>query len=222
MHTSIRRIAEKELGIMTSSSMREDPLFMRNTFDCRGRWGIPLVHRQKIDTDAISLIACSDTRRNDHSENCRKGVHFFVDDYRFKDIYVHPQRTLDKYAQYAFLLTPDFSTYADMPIWRQIESVAQNRWIGAFWQSKGLQVIPTISWSTPRSFDFCFDGVETKSIVAVSTLGCRKASVHFLRGYDAMRERLTPDAIICFGTPISGMRGNIIDVNYIESRKVVR
>lgn len=207
---------------MTSITMRKDPLFMRNTFEGRGRWEIPLVRKQQIDTRDISLVACSDTKRNDNAENCRRGVHFFVDDYRFADIYRHPERTLEKYSRYAFLLTPDFSTYADMPLWRQLESVACNRWVGAYWQSKGLLVVPTISWSTPTCFDFCFDGVEQNAIVAVSTLGCRKAKLQFMRGYDAMLQKLSPEQIICFGEPFEEMHGNIISVNYRDSRKAVR
>ena len=144
---------------MTSKAMRNDPLFMRNTFSSIGKWGIPLVRKQAFPTDAIQLVACSDTRANDNEENRKKGVHFFVDDYRFSGIYNHPDRSLERYAQYAFLLTPDFSTYADMDLWRQLESVAKNRWVGAYWQNKGLTVIPTISWSNSRSFEFCFDGV---------------------------------------------------------------
>ena len=34
----------------------------------------------------------------------------------FSGIYDHPDRSLERYAQYAFLLTPDFSTYADMDL----------------------------------------------------------------------------------------------------------
>lgn len=207
---------------MTSENMRANPLFMRNSFDGQGRWNIPLVHKQAIDTQAISLIACSDTRSKDNDANRRHGVHFFVDDYRFEGIYSHPERTLAKYSQYAFLLTPDFSTYADMDLWRQIESVAKNRWVGAYWQSNGLTVIPTISWSTPRSFDFCFDGVEQNAVVAVSTLGCRRSKVSFLRGYEAMLNKLEPQTIICFGEPLPGMDGNIVFVDYRASRKVVR
>ena len=135
---------------------------------------------------------------------------------------MHPERTLAKYSQYAFLLTPDFSTYADMDLWRQIESVAKNRWVGAYWQNNGLTVIPTISWSTPRSFDFCFDGVEQNAVVAVSTLGCRRSKVSFLRGYEAMLNKLEPQTIICFGEPLPGMDGNIVFVDYRASRKVVR
>ena len=120
------------------------------------------------------------------------------------------------------LLTPDFSTYADMNLWRQIESVAKNRWVGAYWQSNGLTVVPTISWSTPRSFDFCFDGVEQNAVVAVSTVGCRRSKASFLCGYEAMLNKLNPKTIICFGEPFLEMKGNIVFVDYRTSRKVVR
>lgn len=145
---------------MTSKSMRENPLFMCNNFEKVGKWGIALVKNQELSTDNIKLVACSDTRANDNELNKKKVVHFFVDDYRFSGIYNNPERSLKRYSQYDFLLTPDFSTYADMDLWRQLESVAKNRWIGAYWQSKGRTVIPTVSWSNTRSFEFCFDGVE--------------------------------------------------------------
>ena len=202
--------------------MRDNPLFMRNSFATTGKWGIPLVKKQELTTENIMLVACSDTRANDNEANKKKGVHFFVDDYRFSGIYDNPERTLERYSQYAFLLTPDFSTYSDMDLWRQLESVAKNRWVGAYWQSKGRIVIPTVSWSTPRSFEFCFDGVEQHATVAISTLGCKKAKIDFMRGYEVMLEKLRPEAIICFGDPFSEMQGNLLVVDYRESRKVVR
>ncbi len=195
---------------------------MRNSYEGQGLLNIPLIRKQEIDTSAISLIACSDTRRKDNEINRVNGVHFFVDDYRFENIYNHPERTLEKYRQYAFLLTPDFSMYADMDLWRQIESVAKNRWVGAYWQNNGLTVIPTISWSTPSSFKFCFDGVEQNATVAISTLGCKRSKLQFMRGYEKMLEKLTPKIIICFDEPFSEMQGNIIKVDYRSSRKVVR
>lgn len=207
---------------MTSKQMRYNPLFMRNSFASVGKWGIPIVKKQEISTNDIMLVACSDTRANDNEENKKKGVHFFVDDYRFSGIYNNPKRTLERYSQYAFLLTPDFSTYADMNLWRQMESVAKNRWCGAYWQSKGLSVIPTISWSTPSSYDFCFDGVEENSIVAIGMIGCKQNRLNFMRGYYAMLEKIHPETIICFGTPFPEMQGNIVTVDYRASRKVVR
>ena len=207
---------------MQSKQMRDDSLFMRNNFATTGKWGIPIVKRQPLPVGEISLVACSDTRANDNEENKKKGVHFFVDDYRFSGIYDHPERSLEKYSQYAFLLTPDFSTYSDMDLWRQIENVAKNRWVGAYWQSKGRIVIPTISWSDARSFEFCFDGVETGSTVAIGMIGCKRSKLHFLRGFWAMAEKIDPSQIICFGTPFPEMQGNLVVVDYRDSRKVVR
>lgn len=202
--------------------MRDNPLFMRNSFATTGKWGIPLVKKQELATENIMLVACSDTRANDNETNKKRGVHFFVDDYRFSGIYDNPERTIERYSQYAFLLTPDFSTYSDMDLWRQLESVAKNRWVGAYWQSKGRIVIPTVSWSIPRSFEFCFDGIEQHATVAVSTLGCKKAKIDFMRGYEVMLEKLQPKSIICFGDPFSEMQGNLLVIDYRESRKVVR
>jgi len=207
---------------MTSKKMRDNPLFMRNNFETMGKWGLTLIKKQEISFDDIMLVACSDTRANDKEENKSKGVHFFVDDYRFQGIYDNPERTLTRYSQYSFLLSPDFSTYTDMDLWRQLESVAKNRWVGAYWQSKGLTVIPTISWGFSQSYEFCFDGVEKGSTVAVGMIGCKQSKLNFMRGYNEMLRRIEPEKIICFGDPFVEMQGNIIAVDYRESRKVVR
>ena len=207
---------------MQSKIMRENSLFMRNTFEARGKYGFSLIKKQDFNIENPTLIACSDTRSNDNESNKKNGVHFFVDDYRFNGIYDNPERSLERYSQYAFLLSPDFSTYADMELWRQIESVAKNRWVGAYWQSKGILVIPTISWSTPRSYEFCFDAVEQNSTVAIGMIGCKRNKLGFMRGYNAMLEKLNPSKVLCFGTPFEEMEGNIIPVDYRSSRKVVR
>lgn len=204
---------------MTSIEMRENALFMRNEFDTVGKWQIPLVRKQQIDTNNISLIACSNTKIHENKANIHRGVHFFVDDYRFSGIYNNPERTLDKYSQYAFLLTPDYSTYSDMNLWRQIESVAHSRWVGAYWQSFGLTVIPTISWSNATSYSFCFDGVERHSIVAIGMIGCKHEKKVFLNGYNIMLKRIEPEAVICLGSPFEEMKGNIITIDYLSTRR---
>lgn len=207
---------------MTSSSMRNNKLFTRNEFDTVGKWQIPFIKNQEIDTNNISLIAYSDTRSKDNKTNVKRGVHFFVDDYRFTGVYNNPKRSLKKLSQYSFLLTPDYSTYSDMNLWRQIESVAHSRWVGAYWQSKGLKVIPTVTWGDARSYSFCFDGIEQNSTVAIGMIGCKGNKTAFMRGYNAMIEKLSPSYIICFGEPFDEMNGNLIVVDYLSSRKVER
>ncbi len=206
---------------MTSKKMRTNPLFMRNEFEVEGRWDFPIIHRQEIDLNDIELISCADVSRNDNA-NLHKGVHFFVDDYRFESVYTHPEKALERYGKYKFLLTPDYSLYADMNLWRQIESVGKSRWVGAKWQSAGKIVIPTISWGRSRTYEFCFDGIEKHSIVAIGMIGCRSEKTGFLQGYFQMMRTLEPDAVICLGKPFDEMEGNIIAVDYLASRKVVR
>ncbi len=205
-----------------SKQKRNHPLFIRNQFQTQGKYGMPVIKKQDIKLDNLSLISCSDTQSNASEINKRCGVHFFVDDDRFEDIYRHPERSLKKYSQYSFLLSPDFSTYSEMNPWRQIESVAHSRWVGAYWQNHGLKVIPTITWSKPQSYEYCFDGVEKHSTVAIGMIGCKRNRFDFLNGYNEMLRRIEPNAIICFGKPFKEMKGNIIEVDYLKSRKVVR
>ena len=47
----------------TSKCTRNDRLFMRNEYDGRGKWKIPLVKKQDLNVDNLSLIACSDTNQ---------------------------------------------------------------------------------------------------------------------------------------------------------------
>lgn len=206
---------------MQSKEYRNSDLFLRNGFMTDGVWEFPIVRKQQLDLSDIQLIACSDTSTKD-VQNLHKGVHFFVDDYRFESTYTHPERTLERYQKYRFLLTPDFSLYADMNAWRQIESVGKARWVGAFWQSQGCIVVPTISWAKPSSFRFCFDAIEKHCVVAIGMIGCKHGRTAFMRGYQSMLETIEPEAIICLGEPFPEMEGNIIAVDYLSSRKVAR
>lgn len=61
-----------------------------------GEWGLPLVKRQELNLNQhIDLISYSDTSVHDNL-NLHKGVHFFVDDYRFEPIYRNPEKSLEK------------------------------------------------------------------------------------------------------------------------------
>ena len=206
---------------MKSTNFRTSELFLRNGFETAGMWGFPFIRKQSLDLSELELIACSDTSAHD-TANLHKGVHFMVDDYRFESAYNHPERTLERYRKYRFLLTPDFSLYSEMEPWRQIESVGKARWVGAFWQSRECLVIPTVSWAQPSSYRFCFDGIEKHCIVAVGMIGCKHERVAFMRGYNTMMEIIEPEAVICLGVPFPEMSGNIIAVDYLSSRKVVR
>ena len=68
-----------------------------------------------------------------------------------------------------------------MPMPIKIYNTFRSRWCGAYLQSNGVKVIPTLAWGGPETFWFCFDGVEKKSVVAVSTLGVRHEKDLFMQ-----------------------------------------
>ncbi len=133
----------------------------------------------------------------------RAAVHFFLDDYRFETVWARPLRALEHLSKYRILLTPDFSLYADWPLVMQQWNVYRSRWCGRYWQELGYQVIPTVSWSIPESFTFCFEGLPRNSLVAVSALGVNVGEPaqreRFMDGFHEMVERVAPSEVLAFG-----------------------
>jgi len=109
---------------------------VRNEFVKTGKYGIPLVKKQDIDLDKIEPWGYTKTKLDDE-ENAHKTIHFFTYDWNFETVYSKPEMTLEKLSQYYAVLTPEFSTYKDMPLALQMHSVFKNRWCGAFWQKHG-------------------------------------------------------------------------------------
>ncbi len=195
----------------------ETKKLVRNEFITSGSYDLPLIRKQEIDLKKIKLMSYSNTKYQD-KRNEFKTIHFFIHDYRFECVYSNPMLTVEKLKQYYCLLSPDFSLYTDMPLLLQMYSTFKNRWCGAYFQSLGLKVIPTISRSDERSFDFCFDGIEKGSIVAISTHGNNKTKEKFLKGYNKMLEKIEPSAIICYGKPFLEMtKDNLIVFPYKHS-----
>lgn len=184
---------------------------------------MPIIKKCKVDIAKIQLIGSDKIRINDTSSNISKTVHFFVEDNKLNRYYDYPERYLARLAQYPHVLTPDYSLYADMPMAIQMYNTFKNRWCGAFWQDYGLSVIPSVSWSTEDSFEFCFDGIEQGSSVAISTLGNLKPNEKlFLRGYFEMKKRINPEWVLCFGKAFPEMGKEVVLVEYPKITRRIR
>lgn len=144
-----------------------------------------------------------------------KNVHCFVDDYQFARYWNQPDRYIEKLSRFRAVCSPDFSTYTDMPIAMQIYNHYRKHWIAAYWQLHGIRVYPTISWSTPESYEWCFDGEPTGGIVAVSSVGTQKdreSKRLFLQGYEEMMKRLSPSWVIFYGKVPAECDWNVIRI----------
>ena len=92
---------------------------------------------------------------------------FFLYDYKFERVWKSPDSDIEKLRRYRAVLSPDFSIYTEMTPVLQLYNVFRNRWCGAYFASKGMRVVPTVSWGEENTFDFCFMGIPKGSTVAV-------------------------------------------------------
>ena len=198
-------------------TMRNYENINKGVFDGAGIYGIPRIAPTECDTgDFIGF---------NYARTCKspkgKGVHFFVDDYQFLRCWTNPEVYLGMLGQFECVFSPDFSTYTDFPLAVQIYNHYRKHWLGAYWQANGIRVIPTISWSGPESFEWCFDGEPVGGCVAVSSVGTqlnKRAAELFRRGYDEMLERLQPSKILFYGAIPEGCDGNIVPIAAFQER----
>ena len=204
---------------------RTSQTLLRNQFPGKGKWKIPVIPKfQPKDGDFSDLLLIGFDKTNLEDQNhLDRMVHFFLYDYRFERVWKNPEADIERLSRYRAVLSPDFSMYLEMAPVMQMYNVFRNRWCGAYWASKGIRVIPTVNWGDESTFDFCFDGIEKGSVVAVSTY---MASEHdhrkdqkewFMAGYNEMLRRIEPEKIICYNTPFPQMQGDIVHVDYERS-----
>lgn len=185
--------------------------------DTQGQYDIPIIN--PVELSEVPQFIGFNFARTEKRENI--GLHFFCDDYQFKRIWEYPERYAQMCAKFPVVLSPDFSCFTDMPTILQIYSHFKKHLLGAWWQSQGINVVPTISWGDKSSFDWCFDGEPRNATVAVSSVGTQNSTNgkrNFIRGYEAMIETLNPEKILFYGTIPSECEGNIIPVEAFQSK----
>lgn len=202
----------------SSRSRRSYENLERRIFDGIGVYGIPQFEPTHYEGEYEFIPfnyakSCKD--------RAKKGIHFFIDDYQFNRLWNDIDRYVDMLSQFQYVMSPDFSTYTDFPKVMQLYNHYRKHWIGAYLQEAGIKVIPTISWSTPDSYEWCFDEEPTHGCVAVSSVGAINSKVKkelFLAGYNAMLERLQPEKILFYGKVPAECEGNIIHISPFSKR----
>lgn len=194
----------------------------RMIFDGAGEYQIPQIEPTTYKGSEFIPFNYAKTCK----EKNEKGIHFFIDDYQFNRLWNAPERYIDMLAEFECVMSPDFSTYTDFPKVIQIYNHYRKHWVGAYLQMHGIDVIPTISWSTPDSFEWCFDGEPEGGVVAVSSVGCmnsKKRKELFMAGYREMIDRLHPETIIFYGQIPEECDGSIVQIKpYSEKFKEVK
>jgi hypothetical protein len=215
MSTLTQIAPDREFGATRSSHRWQempgnwDRLNTRALWPAANEWGIPDLPAGRFEP--ARLVAYTDRRGAERAATVRgteqaAACHFFLDDYRFESVWSKPERALSRCAAVGAALTPDFSLWRDMPRAMQLWQVYRSRWCGAWLLHHGVDIVPTVSWSTPDTYGFAFAGIPTGSVVAVSTVGIWRDPVArelFADGVTAMCEQLQPALVLVYGKPPS-------------------
>lgn len=186
-------------------------------YDGAGEYNIPVIEPvnniPKLD-GWIEWNKAATTRRFDN-----KGCHFFIDDYHFVRLWEQPDHYLDLLRKFAAVTSPDFSPYSDFPKAIQVYNHYRKHWLGRYWQQNGITVIPTITWSSPDTLEWAFDGEPVGSVVALSSVGMFDTKEHIswlMDGYYTMMDILDPSLIYWKGKvpkEIDNINNNIIRID---------
>lgn len=177
-------------------------------------WQMPIIKNDNFIPEDLIGFNYALTNKE---KNC--GIHCYVDDYQFERLWNNPDKYIDALKEYQCFLSPDFSLYIDMKMSTKIWNTYRSRFIGAYYQSKGLKVIPTISWAEEETFAFCFKGIPKGSIVSISTIGVKddkKSLETWKSGMDEMIKQIKPSTILVYGGKIDFDYG-IIETIYFDN-----
>ena len=195
------------LGIIDSSNLTDD------------FWQMPTIRNDGYVPDDLIGFNYAKT-----SKDKQAGIHFFLDDYQFERVWNNPDVYVELLSGYECVLSPDFSLYMDMPMPMKVWNVYRSRQLGAYWQSRGLKVIPTVSWAEPETYEFCFRGIPSGSVVAVSTIGVKedaRALGVWRDGMSEMMKRVAPSTVVVYGGKIDFDYGDA-DVRYYANKVTER
>jgi len=137
-----------------------------------------------------------------HKNNRNGFAHFYLDDYQFERFWNYPLRYIKYLHTFDGAIAPDFSVYSDYPLALQKFNQYRNRALAAYWQSCGIDVIPSVSWSDFESLQWCFKAIQSHSVLSLSTVGILRTNDFkkiLVTGFGEMIRVLQPTHIIVYG-----------------------
>ena len=191
-------------------------------YDGIGYYNIPVIQPVYELPDIDRWIEFEKAKKLRHKPP-KTGVHFFEYDFKFECVWNFPDRYAESLASYDCILCPDFSIYVDIPKAVQIYNHYRRHWMAAYWQDKGLNIIPTIRWGFKDSYDYCFDGEPIGSIIATSNVGCsqnKELKEMWIEGYYEMLERLKPKEILVYTNSFDYLPGNVRYIKYSIDKRI--
>lgn len=187
-----------------------------------GKYDIPLcpttathIPNRQVTWEEAKQIHKKHISRKEYDYHENAFVNWYLDDYKFDGIHGiwHDYNyALKVIRHFSGVITPDFSTNQDFPEAIKIYATYRMRAYGYWLGCEGIEVVNNVRWGTAESFDYCFEGIPTNSIVAIGTVGGGPRKIidrdRFETGLFKMVDLLQPHTILVYGSA----KGNCFDI----------
>lgn len=190
----------------------------------QGKYGIVLI-KKYTDTLPNRFITLHETNT---IGSPTIGVVGFSYDYELERLTNNPQKYAPRLAKYKCICEPDFSMKIGDPLGAVIGNAFKSHTTAFCLQEYGCNVMPTMKWSSPESYEVCFDGYERGGAVIVSTIGAMKderSRMYFKDGFLEMLKRISPDSVVLYGEHdewIAGLMPKQLDVHFFSHERFNR
>jgi hypothetical protein len=162
-----------------------------------------------IETTSLpeQFVAFDDRKRAIDTRN--SAIHFYRDDLKFASVIARPLEWVSRFSDFGFILTPDISLGDDMPPWMRQQKTCISRAIGVIWQSRGMQVIPSLRWRSNDDLPFVTAGITEGGVIAVSNYGFRRElseRIIFRSGMEEIIGALKPKIVLLYGSSDANLK----------------
>lgn len=176
-----------------------DKLNISCLFETDNKYGFPVVKTSEdfAVKDLIPFNLCKQKKK----EDLDKGVHFFLDDYKFEQIWTRPRDYIQMFQDYGNIVSPTFSIWSNQPYALNLFNMYRSRWCTRFYQECGVNVLVDVRWSDESSYDYAFSGIEKNTPVIVNTVGTKYLDNRkmFRDGFYEMLRVLEPNKLYVYG-----------------------
>lgn len=169
-------------------------------FPVDGKEQIPFL--TSLSADALPESLCAFDQLSRASKPHETALHFYRADEKFQAVVSSPEKYVERFAQFKAVLTPDCSMTQGMSPSKRAHQTLLSRAVGAIWQSRGLNVIPTLRWFDSDDYDVVLCGLNPGGIFAISSYGCMRDSYLRRNFEDGAREivsHLRPISLLFYG-----------------------
>lgn len=138
-----------------------------------GPYGMPKIEPCRLTLADLKgcELAGFDKAINAQANRENQILHFYLHDFFFERIWTNPERYLELARKYRAVIMPDFSIMTDTPLPLQIFNCYRSKLVASYWQSQGVEIIPSPAWGDGRSYEWAFDGLPIGGLYANSTTG---------------------------------------------------